>query len=103
MNLKTTPSVCSGNMQEKARCEVTQKGQTHNCQTDSITVTSQKWHDRGGGRGFGYVSVKVKKYVCKARSFNTRSTLIHPEYDGRGSMNMSIRNGADKSESFSEQ
>ena len=27
--------------------------------------TSKKWKDRGGGRGFGYVTVKSTKFYCK--------------------------------------
>ena len=103
IDMKTTPSVCERGIQEKARCEVTRRGfcQTHNCHTESISVTSKKWRDRGGGRGFGYVSVKVKKYVCKAGSLDNKSNSINPDYDGRGPVNMEI-NDTDKSESFSE-
>ena len=28
-------------------------------------VTEQKWKDRGGGKGFGFVRKKVKKYRCR--------------------------------------
>ena len=28
-------------------------------------VTEQKWRDRGGGKGFGFVRRKVKKYRCR--------------------------------------
>ena len=31
-------------------------------------VTTKKWKDRGGGRGYGYVSSKVVKYICQAKS-----------------------------------
>ena len=103
MDMKTTPSACEGVVKEKARCEVTRRGfcQTHNCQTKSISVTTQKWRDRGGGRGFGNVSVKVKKFICKAGSLDNKSNSINPDYDGGGSVNMKINN-TDKSESLSE-
>ena len=29
------------------------------------SVTSKKWGDRGGGRGYGYITRKTSKYVCK--------------------------------------
>ena len=28
-------------------------------------ITSKKWKDRGGGRGFGWVSQKTTKYLCE--------------------------------------
>ena len=31
-----------------------------------LNVTARKWGDRGGGRGYGWIRRKVKKYVCRA-------------------------------------
>ena len=37
---------------------------THQVQTKKFHVLSQKWKDRGKGRGFGYVTTKVAKFQC---------------------------------------
>ena len=47
------------------------------------------------------MSVKVKKFICKAGSLDNKSHSINPDYDGGGSVNMKINN-TDKSESLSE-
>ena len=52
-----------------AECKITRKGycNTHGDQAEQRVISSQVWKDRGGGRGYGYVTRKVKKYVCKKR------------------------------------
>ena len=34
----------------------------------NYVVTSKKWVDRGGGKGFGYKHSKVTKYRCMGQS-----------------------------------
>ena len=41
---------------------------THRLLGFSREVTQSKWEDRGGGRGYGNVKRKVKKFICPARS-----------------------------------
>ena len=97
---KATPS--SGIIDEKANCVISKKGfcQTHLCLTNPVTVTAKKWRDRGGGRGFGFVQTKVKKFVCKAKNLSTRSPDIIPGSDNMSSTdNPVIRGGQTESES----
>ena len=97
-----TPSSRSEMKNEKANCIISKKGfcQTHSCLTNSVTVTSKKWRDRGGGRGFGFVQTKVKKFVCKAKNLSTRSPDIIPGSDNMSSTdNPVIRGGQTESES----
>ena len=56
-----TPSVA-----EIEKCKI-EKGyrEKHQIRTVKRSVTSKKWKDRGGGRGFGWVSQKVVKYLCE--------------------------------------
>ena len=48
-------------------CNINRKGfcSTHQVQTLKTSVTSKKWGDRGGGRGYGYITRKTSKYICK--------------------------------------
>ena len=39
----------------------------HNCEMQKIKVSVYKWRDRGNGRGFGNVKVKVPKFICMAK------------------------------------
>ena len=32
-----------------------------------MTIPSKKWKDRGGGKGFGWVTIRTKKYQCRVR------------------------------------
>ena len=61
-----TPSVSN------PKCNINRKGfcSTHQREAQKNYVTSKKWGDRGGGRGFGYISRKSVKYTCKPRSEN---------------------------------
>ena len=62
-------------------CILTKKGYCsfHERQIEKISVTSKKWKDRGGGRGFGYVTRKTTKFICKLRSEPNKSNLISEE------------------------
>ena len=57
--LRTTPSVDNCKFDRKGYCK------EHNYQAKKVTVSSKKWKDRGGGKGYGYVSQKVTKFICK--------------------------------------
>ena len=47
--------------------------QQHRIMSTKINVTRKVWKDRGAGRGYGYVSKKVSKRICRAR--NTRPVV----------------------------
>ena len=99
---QSTPSSSSRVQNEKAKCIISKKGfcQTHSCLTKSVTVTSKKWRDRGGGKGFGFVQTKVKKFVCKAENPSTRSPDIDPGTDSMSlPTNLYSRGGQTESES----
>ena len=55
---------------ERTKCMVTREGHctTHDSGTRKVTVSSSKWKDRGNGRGYGYVSTKVTKFICMRRN-----------------------------------
>ena len=59
----TTPS------NSNPKCDINRKGycSTHQREAQKTFVTSKKWGDRGGGRGFGYISRRSVKYICKPR------------------------------------
>ena len=51
-------------------CNILKNGmcEQHGIMSTRILVTSKVWKDRGGGRGYGYVTKKVKKPVCRAKN-----------------------------------
>ena len=57
----TTPSV--------VECQITRKGfcLSHSDQAEKRIIPSKVWKDRGGGKGFGYVTRRVTKYVCSKK------------------------------------
>ena len=59
----TTPS------NSNPKCDINRKGycSSHQREAQKTFVTSKKWGDRGGGRGFGYISRRSVKYICKPR------------------------------------
>ena len=69
----------------------------HQCIGTKIKLTSKKWKDRGGGKGFGWVSTKVTKTLCKAKN----NTLVGPQIstdsvatDGKSLVNVNSDAGA---------
>ena len=40
---------------------------SHGVTAKKISVSGQKWKDRGNGRGFGYVTSKTTKYLCNGK------------------------------------
>ena len=40
---------------------------THLDQAEKQKISSKVWQDRGGGRGYGFVTRKVTKYLCRHR------------------------------------
>lgn len=34
-----------------------------------MTIPTKKWRDKGGGKGFGWVTIRTVKYQCRARKF----------------------------------
>ena len=50
-----------------------------------MKISSQKWRDRGGGRGFGYVTIKSTKFICKPKIEASLNNSISKE-----SRNLSI-------------
>ena len=83
--VSTTPSV--GENQNPRKCEFDRKGfcKSHNQQAKKMKISSQKWRDRGGGRGFGYVTIKSTKFICKPKIEASLNNSISKE-----SRNLSI-------------
>ena len=46
-------------------------------------VTEQKWKDRGGGKGFGFVRKKVKKYRCRRLNTGLDASSISTRDDAQ--------------------
>ena len=69
-------------------CSISRKGycKTHEQIAKKIAVTSKKWQDRGGGKGFGFVSRKQTKYICSARGMETRLQTNNSDTQMRGSV-----------------
>ena len=64
------PTPSSGQQEEaEVGCDIKKGGycRTHNKTARKTYIVAKKWKDRGGGKGFGYVSNKVVKYICQAR------------------------------------
>ena len=57
----TTPSVVGCKFNRKGFCL------THLDQAEKQKISSKVWQDRGGGRGYGFVTRKVTKYLCRHR------------------------------------
>ena len=78
-DLEATPSAPS--MRE---CSINRKGycKEHDYQARKVTISSKKWKDRGGGRGYGWVTQKVNKFICVKKVTATsdrNSTLVTGE------------------------
>ena len=59
-------------------CEFPKEGVciNHGTTSTKIVVPSKKWKDRGVGKGFGYVTTRVTKYICTARKSLPADTNI---------------------------
>ena len=73
--------VSSGNKENNAnakKCSFTRKGmcQEHQVPGEKITIPSKVWKDRGGGRGFGYVTKKSTRYICMVEKKARRESNI---------------------------
>ena len=62
-------------------CNILKNGmcEQHGIMSTRIQITSKVWKDRGGGRGYGYVSKKVKKPVCRAKNIPPTVSNISTE------------------------
>ena len=51
-------------------CNILKNGmcEQHGIMSTMVQITSKVWKDRGGGQGYGYVSKKVNKPVCRAKN-----------------------------------
>ena len=47
----------------------------HKCEMKKYVVSSKKWVDCGGGRGYGYKQSKVTKYRCMNNSHTDGPTV----------------------------
>ena len=77
---ETTPSV--NQAEEKAVVCVGSKSgrcETHDCEGQFLKISSKKWRDRGKGRGFGYVHVKVRRFICGFMKSNPSAPRVNPE------------------------
>ena len=66
---------------EKAICSFKRGGYclTHECNSKKINVSAKVWKDKGGGKGFGYVTTKKIKYICEIGSISTNRFSEIPE------------------------
>ena len=62
------------NIREDGVCEI------HGVMSSRIQVTSKKWRQRGGSRGFGWVSQKVTKFICRAKNIPPVAPSNSTEY-----------------------
>ena len=65
-----TPSMGQQEQIEKASCDVNTREKfctTHNCPTTKVVVSTKKWVNKGRGRGFGWLTQKVSKEICRPR------------------------------------
>ena len=60
----------SGEGESTLMCKPNRKGwcMLHKIRMIRTQVTTKKWMDRGGGRGFGYKSLKTVKYQCSLQN-----------------------------------
>ena len=60
------------------KCSFTKKGvcQEHQVPGKKLSIPSKVWKDRGGGRGFGYVSKKSTRYICMVEKNLRRESNI---------------------------
>ena len=54
----------------------------HECDMKKFVVTSKKWVDRGGGKGYGYKRFKVTRYKC----LNSETTTDGPSVGNNSSI-----------------
>ena len=69
----------TGNDDNNAKkCLFTKKGvcQEHLVPGKKLVIPSKVWKDRGGGRGFGYVSKKSTRYICMVEKNLRRASNI---------------------------
>ena len=80
-NMKNTMLLATPSMGNTINCSINRKGfcNTHREQTEKTLISTKKWRDRGGGRGFGYVTVKSTKYYCKSGVIAKKSIDIDQE------------------------
>ena len=63
-------------------CKINKKNKVcmnHNCTVRTYEVTSKKWHWIASKKEYGYVSIKMKKYVCM-RANCTSDQSSNPEF-----------------------
>ena len=62
-------------------CKPTKRGQceVHGIKMKKLSVSSKKWCDRGGGRGYGWKTQKVPKYICTAKNTVNKEPDISDE------------------------
>ena len=80
---------------EDTKCEIKRGGycRTHEVMTKKFQVSSKKWADRGGGRGYGYVNKKVMKYVCSGSDTRDLSnTNMNRNIPNMQDLEMLVRN-----------
>ena len=78
---RNTMLLATPSMGNTINCNIDRKGfcSTHGERAEKTLITSKKWRDRGGGRGFGYVTVKSTKYYCKPGVIAKKSIDIDQE------------------------
>ena len=81
-NKTVVPSVCKSD--KGGRCVV------HDVLMKKIVVTSKKWADKGGGKGFGWKTVRKTKYQCSEKDISRIvTTTTNDRLGGRESTSVS--------------
>ena len=77
---KTPSSDSTGKQMEICKPDKRGRCLQHKCDMKKFSVSSKKWVDRGGGKGFGWKQAKVTKYRClnKERITVGQSVEINP-------------------------
>ena len=57
----------------------------HKLKGEKYTDVAKKWMNRGGGKGYGWITTRTVKYRCKAnRNLMASSTLTDDGVGGQG-------------------
>ena len=80
-NVRNTTLLSTPSMGNTVQCNINRKGHcnTHGVKAEKTRVSTTKWKDRGGGRGFGYVTTKSTKFYCKSGIIAKKGLTITEE------------------------
>ena len=66
---------------QNSLCKTTKRGRcdVHDCEMTKSKISTQKWRDRGKGRGYGYVTIQKVVYTCSLETRAQKSLINNPE------------------------